>query len=80
MPITPTLTFSAAKVRVLDRERDVHRGRDAADADHAHVDLLVGGILADAQSHAAGENEWKGCRGGGAEELTTVDVHEFLLF
>ena len=32
----------AAKVRVLDRERDVHRGRDAADADHAHVDLLGG--------------------------------------
>ena len=69
----------AAEVRVLDRERDVHRGGDAADADHAHVDFFVGGVLAHVQPRAAGEDEREGGGRGGAEELATVDVHWCIL-
>ena len=65
----------AAEVRVLDRERDVHRGGDAADADHAHVDFLVGKELAYVQPAVCGKDERK-CGGrGSAEELATVNVH-----
>ena len=64
-----------AKVRVLDRERNVHRGGDAADADHAHVDFLVGKELAYVQPAVCGEDEREGGGRGSAEELATVDVH-----